>query len=124
MNYNIPITLHDEKPASIDALVTLLDNLTDLDMQGKPVTRPELKDVFDQLSNYYIKSEYHGELPITVEELAKVYDSMALTDEAFLDVFSEKDPSAIIDVYDLTFLLDTLADNYAIGPGVIEELFD
>lgn len=121
MNANVPITLHDEKPASIDALVTLLDNLTDLDMQGKPVTRPELKDVFDQLSNYYLKSEYHGQLPITVEELAKVYDSIALADSALLSGLEEKDPSAFIDVYDLTFLLETLADNYAIGPGVIEE---
>lgn len=91
------------------------------------MNKPELKDLFDRLSEHYKNQVDQGEwedLPLTIAEIDEVYQHLNL---AILDVtdkyaFDGLNPKSKASVMDFTMLLDKLSEYYAEGSGLFNDL--
>lgn len=100
----------------------MLDRLAKFDYEDKPVTKAELKVIFNKLADYYYESDYDERLTITISDIKTVLDRLANVDGLPVADLEGRNPDESATVEELTYLLDTLSQHYASGPGMIEDL--
>lgn len=91
------------------------------------MNKPELKDLFDRLSEHYKNQVDHGEwedLPLTIAEIDEVYQhlNLAILDVTDKSAFDGLNPKSKASVMDFTMLLDKLSEYYAEGSGLVNDL--
>ena len=100
----------------------MLDRLAKFDYEDKPVTKAELKVIFNKLADYYYESDYDEQLTVTISDIKTVLDRLANVDGLPVADLDGRNPDESATVEELTYLLDTLSQHYASGPGMIEDL--
>lgn len=91
------------------------------------MNKPELKDLFDRLSEHYKNQVDQGEwedLPLTIAEIDEVYQhlNLAILDVTDKSAFDGLNPKSKASVKDFTMLLDKLSEYYAEGSGLVNDL--
>ena len=91
------------------------------------MNKPELKDLFDRLSEHYKNQVDQGEwedLPLTIAEIDEVYQhlNLAILDVTDKSAFDGLNPKSKASVMDFTMLLDKLSEYYAEGSGLFNDL--
>lgn len=119
-----PIKIHGKDgqlPASMTELREVLDRLAKIDIEDKPMTKEELKDIFDKLADFFYDSESKLNVDVTIGEVKTIFDRLAMTDGMPNMNFSGRGPMEQITAADMTLLLETLAEHYATGSGKLNQ---
>lgn len=83
----------------------------------------EIAEFYDEMPDDQ-DDEWFVQLPLEVNELASVYNSLALKDGSQGHVLDPRDPFASAYLDDLVVLLYQLSDHYLSGPGKTSEVTD
>ena len=89
-------------------------------MEDRPMTKQALKEIFDQLADFYYDSERELNVEVTISDVKTIFDRLAMTDGLPRIQFKGRNPADQITARDLTLLLDSLADHYATGSGELD----
>lgn len=101
-----------------------MSRLAELDYEDEPVTKADLREVFDKLAEFYYESKEELRVDLTIGELKGIFERLARVDNLPEAQFSGRDPGSPITVQDLNLLLSELADHFASGSGNIEAGLD
>ena len=98
----------------------MLDRLAQLDYEDVPVTKTQLKMIFDKLAKLYSDHDLSENLPVQLSLIADIWNRLDQVDDLpesnkFTDSYTDKDAT----IGDLLSLLERLSWHYASGPGMI-----
>ena len=129
LNTQKPIDVNDDDlPTSLDDLKEIFERLNHYDEEQKPVSKFELKTMFDKLEAHYeefgTEATYQNmKIPITWGEIKSIYDHMGNQDDLDLGLNS-RSYQANASIVDLTLLISRLSEAYASGTGKIKDDLD
>ena len=99
----------------------MLERLAKIDIEDKPMTKKELRDIFDKLADFFYESEAELNLDVTIEEVKTIFDRLSMTDSMPRIDFSGRAPTDRITAADMNLLLETLSEHYATGTGELNQ---
>ena len=114
LNTQKPIDVNDDDlPTSLDDLKEIFERLNHYDEEQKPVSKFELKTMFDKLEAHYeefgTEATYQNmKIPITWGEIKSIYDHMGNQDDLDLGLNS-RSYQANASIVDLTLLISRLS---------------
>ena len=129
LNTQKPIDVNDDDlPTSLDDLKEIFERLNHYDEEQKPVSKFELKTMFDKLEAHYEEfgtevTYQNMKIPVTWGDIKSIYDHMGNQDDLDLGLNS-RSYQANATIVDLTLLISRLSEAYASGTGKIKDDLD
>ena len=129
LNTQKPIDVNDDDlPTSLDDLKEIFERLNHYDEEQKPVSKFELKTMFDKLEAHYEEfgtevTYQNMKIPVTWGDIKSIYDHMGNQDDLDLGLNSWS-YQANATIVDLTLLISRLSEAYASGTGKIKDDLD